>query len=110
MSEFAKRVESAFKSRSVRTVEVPEWGLTLHIAPVTILQLQKINGESDIFRRCARILQVRAKNEQGLPLFDEQDYEMLCSHGIGEYGPDVVVRVAAEVMNDLPHAEDVAKN
>lgn len=110
MGAFGKRVEQNYASRAVRQVHVAEWDLTLHVAPLTILQLQRIQSEADPFRRAARIVQVRGKDEKGLPLFDEQDYDLLCSHGIGPYGPAVVARVAGELMADLPDAETVEKN
>jgi len=110
MGAFGKRVEAAYASRPIRQVTVPEWELTLHIAPLTILQLKRIQAESDTFARAVRIIQVRAKNEQGLPMFDEQDFDLLCSHGVEQYGPAVVARVAGEIMADLPTAEAVEKN
>lgn len=110
MSDFAGKVQAAYSSRTVREVVVPEWGATFHVGPITILQLQKIMAESDGFRRAARIIQVRAKKADGLPVYDEQDFDALCAYGIGDYGPAVVARVAAEIMADVPTAEDVAKN
>lgn len=110
MGAFGKRVEAAYASRSVRQVHVGEWDMTLYVAPLTILQLQRIQAEADPFRRAARIVQVRAKDEKGMPLFDEQDFDLICSHGIGQYGPAVVARVAGEIMADLPDAETAEKN
>lgn len=110
MSGFSRRVEQAYAGRVTRTVQVPEWDMTLHVAPLTILQLKRIQAEDDPFMRAARIVQVRGKTEQGLPAFDEQDFETLCSHGVGDFGPAVVARVAGEIMADLPTAEAAEKN
>lgn len=111
MSAFAKAVQDGYAARTVRTVTVPEWdGMTLYVSPVTILQLQKIMAETDSFRRAARIVQVRGKREDGQSAFDEDDFNALCAYGVGKYGPDVIARVAAEIMADVPTSEETAKN
>ena len=110
MSQLTADIQAAFATRASRTVEVPEWKRTLTVFPLTIAQLTKIQSETDPFRRAARIVQVRAKTPEGSPLFDETDMETLCMYGIGDYGPVVIARVAAELMVDLPSAENVEKN
>jgi hypothetical protein len=106
VSGFADKVERAFAARVARVIVVPEWDLELHVFPVTIGQISKINAEEDSLRRAARIIQVRGKNADGRPVLDDADFEAMCMKGIGPYGPQVVVRVAAEIMADFASAND----
>lgn len=111
MGKLADEIQATFAARGSRTVTVPEWnGRVLTVFPITIGQLTKIQGESDNFRRAARIIQVRAKNADGSAMFDEVDLETLCSHGVNAYGPVVVVRVAGEIMADAPQEEAAEGN
>jgi hypothetical protein len=109
VSAFASKVEANYQTRIARTVAVPEWDMVLTVFPMTIAQMAKIEAEDDKFRRLVRIIQVRGKREDGSPMFDEADVDKLCSYGIGTFGIEVVGRVAAEIMDDLPSQEAVAK-
>lgn len=106
MSGFADKVEKAYAGRQARVIRVPEWDLDLYVYPVTIGQISKINAEEDAVRRAARIVQVRGKTAEGKPALDENDLETLCMRGVGPYGPQVIVRVAAEIMADWAGTND----
>ena len=111
MSKIAAKISKAFASRAHRVVEVPEWGETLHVFPLTLEQLSRINEESDPMRRLVRILMVRARKEDGTPLFDIEDAEAFLSKGVGPYGPEVMMRVCAELgAGDFPDEAAVEKN
>lgn len=111
MGKLADEVQAAFQARGSRTVTIPEWGnRVVTVFPITIGQLTKIQAETDDFRRAARIIQVRGKNADGSAMFDEVDFETLCTHGIGQYGPKVIVRVAGEIMADIPAGEAAEGN
>lgn len=101
MSGFADRVKTGYRAASARLVEAPEWGITFRVWPLTIEQLSIIEGESDVFRRAARILQVRGKDENGRRIFDDEDFAALCTHGVGDFGPETVLRIANEIQADL---------
>ena len=100
MSTFGDKVRAAYGARQARVVRVPEWDLDLHVWPVTIAQVTRINAETDSIRRAARIVQVRGKSATGEALISDADFEELCSFGMGPFGPQVVVRVAGEIMQD----------
>lgn len=110
MGKLAAQIEKAFDRKKLRAVPVPEWDMTLYVYPLTLRQLSVINAEKDNFSRIARQLVVRAKDADGAPLFDEEDFEKLCSHGMGPYGPEVVARVVVAMQAGDESAEDAEKN
>lgn len=97
MSALAGKVNAAFKARKSRIVHVPEWGLDIHVFPLTLGQLARIKEETEDMRRLVRVLLVRARKEDGSPLFDAEDAEALMAEGVGIYGPDVLMRVVMEI-------------
>lgn len=105
MSGFSKRIKDAYAARSLRPVEVPDWDLTVYVGPLTVGQASRFSAEPDDFKRACRIIQVRAKKADGTPLFDEEDYDALISHGEAE----LIARVASDIMRD-PDPEEQAKN
>jgi len=111
MSSFASQVGRAYAGRQARTVRVPEWDLTIHVFPITLGQLSRIQEETDPMKRLVRIIMVRAKKEDGEPLFDLEDAEALVAKGVGDYGPDVVMRVCAELGDvEFPDEAQAEKN
>ena len=46
MSEFVNKINAAFEDRTPREVHAEAWGKTLYIFPLTMLQLETINKES----------------------------------------------------------------
>ena len=81
MSAFADKIKAHYAGIALGSVEVPEWNLTLYVRPATIGQSAAILKESDQFRQACRMIQVRAKKEDGTPLFDEDDFSAMVSHG-----------------------------
>jgi hypothetical protein len=110
VSSFATEVRRAWDARQKRAITVPEWNRTLYVFPLTIAQLAKIQAETDNYRRLARIVETRGKNEDGSPMFDSADFEELCAYGIGAFGIDIVARVAGEIMADHLPQEQIEKN
>lgn len=106
MSAFAGKLKTAYAARSLRAVEVPEWEVTLYVGPMTVGQASRFSSESDDFRRACRIIQVRAKKEDGMPLFDEEDFDAMVSHGEAE----VIANVARRIMDDDGDHEEQGKN
>ena len=97
MGLLADKIERAFKDRQHRTVEVPEWGMTLHVFPITLGQLSRINEETDPMKRLVRIILLRARDDKGEMIFDNLDAEAMLAKGIGLYGPEVIMRVCTEL-------------
>jgi hypothetical protein len=100
MSELVSKVNTAFDSRLPRVVDAFGWGMTLFIYPLTMLQLETINKETSDFRRALRTIIVRAKTEDGKSLFDEHDFNRLMTHGVNEYGPTEILKIAQAVNSD----------
>lgn len=99
MGKLSDRIEQNFRQASAKPVVVPEWGLTIYVFPLTLGQLSKIDAEEDPFKKAVRAIVVQAKHEDGSPMFDEEDYSKLLSHGMGPYGPAVISRVRLEISN-----------
>lgn len=111
MSALAQKISRAFAERKYRVVRVPEWDMDIHVFPLTLGQLSRINEETDPMKRLVRVLMVRARDEKGQPLFDLADAEALMAEGVGDYGPDVVARVCSQLGNDdIPDEAAVEKN
>lgn len=105
MSAFVERIKSHYAGLPLGTVDVPEWGVTMHIRPATIGQSAEILKEADQFRQACRLIQVRAKKEDGLPLFDDADFEAMVSHG----EVTVINRVVDDIMSIGDMEEGEAK-
>ena len=97
MGKLASKVTKAFQSRTHRVIEVPEWGETIHVFPITLGQLSRINEETDPMKRLVRIILIRARNEKGDLLFDNEVAEALLAQGVGDYGPEVIMRVCTQL-------------
>lgn len=97
MSALARKINANFAARKSRVVTVPEWGVDIHVFPLTLGQLSRINEEKDPMKRLVQIILVRSRKEDGTLLFDAEDAEALMAEGVGPYGPDVVMRVCAEM-------------
>ena len=103
MSGFAEKIKAHYSGLQLGKIDVPEWGLTIYVRPATIGQSATILAEADQFRQACRMIQVRAKKEDGLPLFDQADFEAMVSHG----EVTVVNRIVDEIMKigDLEEGE-----
>lgn len=108
MGFLARMIQEDFSGRQAREVEVPEWNKTLYVFPLTIGQLSAIEEEPNQYTRAARIIVTRGKNADGSPMFDEDDYKKMCSHGsVGRTSLEVIGRVAGELMADESSAVTV---
>jgi hypothetical protein len=111
MGVLSRKVAQVYAGRKSRVVRVPEWDIDIHVFPLTLGQLSRINEETDPIKRLVRVLLVRAKKEDGEPLFDIEDAEALISQGVAAFGPDVVMRVCAELGEvEFPDEAQAEKN
>lgn len=97
MGRLAGKIAKAFESRQHRTIEVPEWGEIIHVYPITLGQLSRINEETDPMKRLIRVILVRSRNDKNELMYDNEDAEALLSQGVGPYGPEVIMRVCNEL-------------
>jgi len=111
MGALARKINQSFKERKFRLVEVPEWGVTIHVFPLTLGQLSRINEETEPMKRLVRVLFIRSRDAEGQPLFDQADIESLLAEGVGDYGPDVVMRVVSQLGDEeIPDEAAAEKN
>jgi hypothetical protein len=103
MSQFAEKIKRHYAGLALGKVEVPEWEVTIHVRPATIGQSATILKEVDQFRQACRLIQIRAKKEDGSPLFDESDFEAMVSHG----EVSVINRIVEQIVDlgDLEEGE-----
>lgn len=107
MSEILDRITAHFDSLGKRTIEVPEWGCTIHATPVTIAERNRIyknsKGDND-YATLVRMIVVKATDADGKPMFNAADEPKLLNHA----DSTVIVRVAAEIMSvGAPRADDL---
>lgn len=78
------------------TIEVPEWGKTFYVGPLTYNQYQKIEAGEKIAdsERGFAIIEACAKNEKGEPAFDPREIADL-----RRYAPSwMITRTANAIM------------
>lgn len=80
-----------------RRIRVPEWHLTLHAAELTADELEQIDAELTPYRKALRRLLIQARDASGEPVISDADGRQLFAKGVGAFGPEVVLRVAAEL-------------
>ena len=106
MGKLAGMIESDFRNRKARVVEVPEWDMSLYIFPLTIGQLETIEAEVGIYKQACRAIVTRSKNEDGSPMFDEQDFAKMITHsGSGRFTLKILGRIKREIMADIDERE-----
>ena len=79
MSSLAERLKAHYAGLPMGKVEIPEWGDTIYVRPATVGQSAAILAESDQFRQACKLIQVRAKKEDGSPMYNEADFEAMIS-------------------------------
>lgn len=104
-------------SEGPRRIEVPEWGdesgpLEIFVHPANLKQRNKIfqKAKGDDLEALADTIILRAKDSNGMSIFHPSDRGALVS----DVDPDVLARVAGEIMEDLnisdDDVEEMAKN
>lgn len=102
MSQLERSIKDHYDALSAQRVKivVEEWNTEFWVAPMTIGQACKIDSEDDNYLRACRIIQVRAKKEDGSPAFDEGDYQTMVSHGTA----DLVFDVGSKIVKAFSEA------
>jgi len=104
------KIRSHFDSLSKRKIEVAEWGITIHSTPLTISERSQIYRgvpDGDDHSPLVRILMVKAKDENGEPLFGKADEPHLMNHA----DPTVVFSVASKILsNEAPNATELGNS
>jgi len=102
MGKLANEIIEDRAAATSRVVEVPEWERTIYVFPLTLGQLEAIENEVSRYRKSARAIVVRAKNADGSPMFDEDDFQKMITHsGSGRFTLPIIGRINQEIMADL---------
>ncbi len=105
MSKFAEKIKAHYASAEMGTVDVPEWGVVIHVRPATIGQSSAIIGEDDQFRQACKLIQVRSKDAEGKPMFDQSDFEAMVKYG----DTSLINRIVGEIVDIGDVDEEDAK-
>lgn len=89
-----ERVTAHFEQFAKKTIDVPEWGVTVHASPITVADMDAIDRAKGAGAKAVAILLRKAKDENGNPLFQPtQEWDLL-----NKADPRVVDRVALEIF------------
>jgi hypothetical protein len=88
------------------SVEVPEWGITIHYSPLTLAEQAVLHGwksrpANDELLIYAKIIVMKAEDDTGKKLFTQKDYDLLKDK---DY--DLLSGIALKLMN-IPEVEDL---
>ena len=95
MSKLAEKIKAHYAGVQLGQVVVPEWDLTIYVRPATIGQSSAIMQEADQWHQACRLIQVRAKDAEGKPLFDQSDFEAMVKYG----DTALINRIVGEIVD-----------
>lgn len=75
-------------------IDVPEWGISFYVGPLTVLQFERIAKAETDGERNREVILTCAKDEKGAPALNAEDQEDLARYGT----TDIVARVSAQIM------------
>lgn len=107
-----ERATAHFKSKSVKTIEVPEWGdddgpLLIYIEPFTLKdqgRLQNATKGSSESEALAELLVLKCLDSEGQKMFTIEDKHALRT----KVDADIIARIASQIM--MVNVEAVEKN
>jgi hypothetical protein len=93
-------------SLGTRTIEVPEWGTTFFVTPLTLKEQSVLHGWKERSREeqllvYARIIAMKAQDDKGARLFADKDYALLV-----EKDYQLLSRLGAEIVT-APEVEEI---
>jgi len=108
MSKLIETAVEHFSNKTVRKIEIPEWGVSVFAKNLTLDDKAKMLRRSDSDNTDFMIytLIFGLVDEQGEPVFTIEDKVSLRK----KVDPDVVTRVASFVLNSSSDEEDNEKN
>jgi len=105
-----QRALAHFAQRKNATLDIPEWGVTVHYCVLNLMERQAMIGGSsrpeDLAFRMAKLVAEKAKDADGKPLFGEPTPELIrqIQH---EMDPVIIDRIAVAIVG---RGEEPAKN
>jgi hypothetical protein len=108
MSSAIDLVREHFASIGNRTIEVPEWKLTIHAAPVTLSEKNRLyrKAKDSDMELLVDVLILKATDEKGEKLFRPEDKIVLLNGA----SSNVVARVANAILAESAPSADDLKN
>ena len=105
------RITAHWRQRArLRPIQVPEWGMTVHVRPPNMAELAEIgrvSEEEGEHAAAIRAIVLLARDEHGRPIFQRGHEAEL----MREADPQVILRLSAEILRPPAEAaEDAAKN
>ena len=102
------RVKDHFEAKGVKTIEVAEWGeegkpLVIYCKPFTLAEkrnLFKGDKQDDLVVLVDAIV-LKARDGEGNKIFKLDDKKILLNNA----DPEVIARVATEMLNTVPYEE-----
>ena len=108
MSNVIDRVKEHFESQGVKTIEVAEWGeegqpLVIYCSPFTLAEKRNLfkGAKTDDLGVLVDAIMMKSKDKDGNKLFKLDDKQVL----LNKADPDVIARVATEMLNSIPIEE-----
>lgn len=104
------RAKEHFAALETKSLEVPEWEVTVYWRPWTVNERQKVMGAVKASGKDAeyspRVLLAKALDVKGAPIFGKDDLRTLCF----DVDSAVVERVAMAIIGEAATPEDTEKN
>lgn len=112
MTEILNKALADFAARRNQTIDVPEWGSTVHFSALGLLERTKAltgpNTASDLAFRQAKVVAEHAKNAAGKPLFGEPTPELI-EKLQRDVDPAILNRIALRIVG-VPSLGEAEKN
>jgi hypothetical protein len=108
MSSAIDLVREHFASLGIRAIHVPEWKLTIHAAPVTLTEKNRLYRKSkdNDMELLVDVLILKATDEKGEKLFRPEDKIVLLNGA----SSNVVARAANAILAESAPSADDLKN
>lgn len=113
MTNVLEKALAHFAERKDSTVEIPEWGVTVHYSPLGMAERQRIvgairGGADNVSFTQAKMVAEKSRDGDGKPLFGEATPETIRKLQY-EVDPNILDRIARAILG-APTEEEAAKN
>ena len=108
MSDILEKAKEHFKAIDRKIIDVPEWNITVYAKPLTLADKRILtrNTKPDDVTLFADVLILKAEDKEGKKLYSLEDKQTL----MRSVDPEVVARVAQEILSVIPVEDWLKKN
>jgi hypothetical protein len=101
-------VREHFSALGTRTIEVPEWKLTVHATPVTLAEKNRLyrKAKENDMELLVDVLILKATDKDGKKLFNPEDRVVL----LNKADSNVIARVANFILSEAAPSVEELKN